>query len=177
MATDCCSISPTSKKHISRCPGCHERGRPASLATVGAMARTEVEAARLSGREYQLCRNRECPVVYYAGEIKLEKSDLRVPINFKERDYQGPVCYCFNHTVTSIRAEVQGTGRSTAQGMITREVKAGRCACEVKNPAGSCCLGDITRTAQAVVAQIKETIDGLTPAYRITPCEGVEFDK
>jgi len=37
--------------------------------------------------------------------------------------------------------------------MITQEVKAERCACEVKNPAGACCLGDITRAVQAVMAQ------------------------
>jgi len=45
-------------------------------------------------------------------------------------------------------------GHSTAQAMITQEVKAGRCACEIKNPAGICCLGDITRAVQAVMAQL-----------------------
>ncbi len=65
---------------------------------------------------------------------------------------RGPVCYCFNHTVASIRAEVQYKGRSTAQEMITNEVKAGRCACEVKNPAGNCCLDDVARAIQAVMA-------------------------
>ncbi len=129
------------------------RKAPVSLATVGAMAKTQVEAAKLSAQEYKLCRNRDCPVVYYAAEVQLEKSDLRVPVNFKERNYEGPVCYCFNHTVASIRAEIQTKGYSTAQGMITQEVKAGRCACEVKNPAGTCCLRDVTRTVQAVMAQ------------------------
>jgi hypothetical protein len=120
------------------------------------MAKTEVEAVKLSAREYQLCRNHDCPVVYYAGEVQLEKTDLRVPVNFKERNYEGPVCYCFNHTVTDVRAEIQTKGHSTAQRMITQEVKAGRCACEVKNPAGACCLGDITRAVQAVMAQVRD---------------------
>ncbi len=53
------------------------------------MAKTEVEAAKLSAQEYKLCRNRDCPVVYYAGEVQLKKNDLRVPINFKERNYEG----------------------------------------------------------------------------------------
>jgi hypothetical protein len=39
--------------------------------------------------------------------------------------------------------------------MITQEVKAGRCACEVKNPAGSCCLGDVARVLQAAVTELK----------------------
>ena len=156
MSANCCSVSETSQKDTVLCPRCDEKGKPVSLATVGAMAKTEVEAVKLSAREYQLCRNRDCPVVYYAGEVQLEKSDLRVLVNFKERNYEGPVCYCFNHTVTDIRAEIQTKGHSTAQRMITQEVKAERCACEVKNPAGACCLGDITRAVQAIMAELKK---------------------
>ena len=81
--------------------------------------------------------------------MTIDKFELRVPVNFKENNYKGPICYCFDHTVASIRAEIQSTGRSTATEMITKEVKAGRCACEVKNPAGTCCLGDVIRVMQS----------------------------
>ena|ERR687887_140843 len=154
MSSDCCSVSETTQKEMVLCPRCDEKGRPVSLATVGAMAKTEVEAAKLSVQEYKLCRKLDCPVVYYAEEIQLEKRDLRVPVNFKERNYGGPVCYCFNHTVASIRAEVETKGHSTAQRRIAQEVKAGRCACEVKNPAGTCCLGDVMRAVKAIVAHL-----------------------
>ena len=157
MSSDCCSVSEISQKDMVLCPRCGEKGKPVSLATVGSTAKTEVEAVKLSAQAYQLCRNRDCPVVYYTGEVQLQKSDLRVPVNFKERNYEGPVCYCFSHTVASIRSEVQTKGHSSAQRMITQEVKAGRCACEVKNPAGSCCLGDITRAVQRVMAQLRIT--------------------
>jgi hypothetical protein len=155
MSSDCCSVIETHQKDTVLCPRCGEKGKPVSLATVGAMAKTEVEAAKLSAQEYKLCRNRDCPVVYYAGKAQLEKGDLRVLVNFKERNYEGPVCYCFNHTVASIRAEIASIGHSTAQAMITKEVKAGRCACEVKNPAGTCCLGDIVRAVQVVMAGLR----------------------
>jgi len=155
MSSDCCSVIETHQKDTVLCARCGEKGKPVSLATVGAMAKTETDAAKLSAREYQLCRNRDCPVVYYAEEIQIEKSDLRVAVNFKERNYEGPVCYCFNHTVASIRAEIQTKGHSTAQEMITHEVKADRCACEVKNPAGTCCLGDIVRAVQVVMAGLR----------------------
>jgi hypothetical protein len=155
MSSDCCAASETSQKKVIFCPRCGEKGKVISLATVGAMAKTKLQAAKLSAQDYQLCRNHDCPVVYYAGELQLEKRDLRVPVNFKERNYEGPVCYCFNHTVKSIRAEIQTKGHSTAQTMITQEVKAGRCACEVKNPAGSCCLGDVARVLQAAVTELK----------------------
>lgn len=158
MSSYCCSVSETSHKDTALCPRCGEKGKPVSLATVGAMAKTEVEAVKLSAQEYKLCRNRDCPLVYYASEGRLEKSDLRVPINFKERNYEGPVCYCFNHTFASIKAEIQAKGHSTAQAMITQEVRAGRCACEVKNPAGGCCLGDVARVLQTLTARLKDTM-------------------
>jgi hypothetical protein len=151
---DCCSVAQT-EPTAERCPHCAEKGKAVSLATVGSMVKKTVAAEKLSRARYWLCRNVGCPVVYFASAIAIEKSELRVLVNFKENDYDGPVCYCFDHTVSSIRAEIQSTGRSTAQGVITKEVQAGRCACEVKNPAGTCCLGDITRTAQAVMTQIK----------------------
>jgi Zinc binding domain len=153
-SSDCCSVAPmeTTAEH---CPHCAEKWKGVSLATVGSMVKKAVAADKLSQATYWLCRNVGCPVVYFAPGIAIEKTELRVPINFKEKNYDGPVCYCFDHTVASIRAEIQSTGRSTAQAVITKEVQGGRCACEVKNPAGTCCLGDITRTAQAVMAQIK----------------------
>ena len=133
MWSNCCSVGEAMQRNVTLCPRCGERGKPVPLATVGAMARTDVEAAKLTVEKYKLCRNRDCPVVYYAGEIQLEKTELRVRVNFKEKSYDGPVCYCFNHTVASIKAEIQPKGYSTAPEMITREVIAGRCACEVEN--------------------------------------------
>ncbi len=37
---------------------------------------------------------------------------------------------------------VRAHGRSTIVEEITPHVKANECACEVKNPAGRCCLGE-----------------------------------
>jgi Zinc binding domain len=153
------SSNSTIDNDAEHCPRCAEKGKIVSLATVGAMAKAQVEAAKLSRTTYRLCRNLKCPVVYFAAGIAIDKTELRVPVNFKEENYKGPVCYCFNHIVASIRAEIQSSGRSTVQAMITKEIKAGRCDCEVKNPAGSCCLGDVTRAIQAVRAQLKGKTD------------------
>jgi hypothetical protein len=119
------------------------------------MAKTSVEAPKLGQPLYKVCRNPDCPVVYFVRGIAIDKTELRVPVNFKEKNYDGPVCYCFNHTLASIRAEIQSTGRSTVQAAITKEIQAGRCACEVKNPAGACCLGDIARAVRSVVVKLQ----------------------
>ena len=145
---NCCSTAGTEAVE-DYCLSCSEKGKTVSLTTVGAMAKTSIEAYKLARSSYRLCRNPDCPVVYFAPGITIEKKELRVPVNFKEKNYDGPVCYCFNHTVASIRAEIHATGHSTVQTAITKEIKAGRCACEVKNPAGVCCLGDITRAVRS----------------------------
>ena len=63
------------------------------------------------------------------------------------QDSTAPVCYCFGWTPEKIRAEVQVSGKSTVIDQIKAQVKAGNCYCEVTNPQGACCLGNV---AQAV---------------------------
>ena len=60
-----------------------------------------------------------------------------------------PVCYCFGHTPETIRHELASTGRSSASKTVTAEVTSGHCACEVKNPKGTCCLGDVSRVERS----------------------------
>jgi hypothetical protein len=56
-------------------------------------------------------------------------------------------------TETDIRRENAKTARSTASAEIAEHVKAHRCACELRNPQGSCCLGNIAVvTAEAMAA-------------------------
>lgn len=93
-----CSAAEGGECGIDHCPRCGEKSMPVSLATVGAMVRTDVEAVKLSAQVYRLCRNLICPAVYFAPGITIVKTELRVPVNFKEKNYEGPVCYCFNHT-------------------------------------------------------------------------------
>jgi len=154
MSSDCCSVAEGGERGIDHCPRCGEKGHSVSLATVGAMAKTDVEAVKLSAQDYRVCRNLICPAVYFSPGITIDKIGLRVPANFKEKNYEGPICYCFDHTVASIRAEIKSSGRSTVQAMITSQINAGHCACEVKNPAGTCCLGDAIRTVNSISLQL-----------------------
>jgi len=42
------------------------------------------------------------------------------------------------------------SGDATILECISAEVKAGDCACELRNPSGKCCLGDVTKASQGV---------------------------
>ncbi len=62
------------------------------------------------------------------------------------------ICYCFNFSREDIRREMKETGKTTILDFISSQIKAGHCACAVKNPKKRCCLGDIL----AAVKQIKK---------------------
>jgi hypothetical protein len=53
-----------------------------------------------------------------------------------------PACYCF---AVSVGAMSDAARSCQLREMVAREVQAGHCACEVKNPKGACCLGDLVR--------------------------------
>jgi hypothetical protein len=94
---------------------------------------------------FWFCRSAECEVVYFhPGGERLTKEDVRVRIGLKETRDPVPICYCFGFTEAMAREEIDYSGKCTIREQITEEMKAGRCACEIRNPQGSCCLGNIT---------------------------------
>ncbi|MBI4339532.1 MAG: (2Fe-2S)-binding protein [Chloroflexi bacterium] len=103
-------------------------------------------------RTYRFCGNRDCLVAYFAGDETFTSEELKVPV-FQKSDAAGiPVCYCFDWSPKRIAQEIATTGQSTASRTITAHVQAGRCACEVNNPQGSCCLGNVTQVVKAAQA-------------------------
>jgi hypothetical protein len=98
--------------------------------------------------EYYFCEAAECDVVYFAFDARapmFRRADLLVRVGSKETADPIPVCYCFGFTRSDIENQVAATGSSTIGERIKTEVKAGNCACEVKNPSGKCCLGSVTQ--------------------------------
>jgi hypothetical protein len=101
---------------------------------------------------YYFCDDPACYVVYFPSNPQaplFRRADLWVRVGVKEKDDPIPVCYCFGFTRNDILDEIRVTGRSTVAERITEEVKAGNCACEVKNPSGKCCLGEVNRIARS----------------------------
>lgn len=53
------------------------------------------------------------------------------------------VCYCLDISMADLRRDMDARGDTSIPERIAVEIRAGRCACEVKNPEGSCCLGRV----------------------------------
>jgi hypothetical protein len=96
-------------------------------------------------------------VVYFdAAANRYTKTDVRVPVWQKEPFGERMVCYCFGETEAGIRAEIERLGRSDAAGRVRGHIEAGRCACEVRNPLGVCCLGDVTAAVTRVSLSLQK---------------------
>ena len=101
---------------------------------------------------YYFCATPTCPVVYFApgGARTFMREDLTIRVGVKVTDPPHQLCYCFGHTIESLREDVARTGSSEAVVAIKAAVKAATCRCEVMNPSGRCCLGDVARALKEI---------------------------
>ena len=66
-----------------------------------------------------------------------------VRVGQKETEDPIPVCYCFGFTLADLHQDLKAHGERTISETTAEEIREGRCACEVKNPEGCCCLGKV----------------------------------
>ena len=149
----CCSGSCEIEKSADVCQRCDARGQAVTCETLEALL-TRDALARLQGGPYFFDRSPGCEVVYFSkNDSYFAKRDLRVRVGIKESDPSIPICYCFGHTIESARFEIQATDRSTVAARITKEIQVGNCACEVKNPSGGCCLGEVIKAVKELLRE------------------------
>lgn len=133
------------------CPTCGEAGRLIDRLTVKSMLTPPALASLDVAQTFRFCAKPACDTVYYGdGAQVFRTSQVRVPVYQKDAGEQVNACYCFGWTRARIRAEMDTEGTSTAATSIAAHIKAGRCACEVNNPQGACCLGNVNQTVKAI---------------------------
>ena len=156
MATECSvsvADSPTCEPHphspqSAVCPMCGMRGKAVTLQTVKAQA--AISLRRLQLQPFWFCRSAACPVVYFSP---VSGQTLTVD-QVRERVYQKEpgcpdvlVCYCFQYRVGDIQL-VSAAERAAVIADIKAGIAADQCACELRNPQGACCLGNVQRIAK-----------------------------
>ena len=67
-------------------------------------------------------------------------------------------CYCFRYTVGDMR-ESSPQRRADMLDDINTGIQRGQCACEVRNPQGSCCLGNVRAVYYARDYRIRDSLD------------------
>lgn len=157
---DCCAVD-TRPSEGAVCPECHQRGRSVERITLKALLRSEA-LARLAATSYRFCPTPACGVVYFAADAVFRREDSAVPVFQKDPPCSGrTVCYCFGISEGDIQREVARTGAATASDRIAALVKADRCACEVRNPQGTCCLGNVVAAERAAGSREREEHDSV----------------
>ena len=157
--SDCCSVNsktPTSPA-VMACPVNGARSKQVDMLTVKSLVRKL--PLEMPDTQYYFCDAPDCEVVYFALDAeapRFRREDLVVRVGAKEAVDPVPLCYCFGFTRRDVSDEIRSTGKSTVAMRIAAEVEAGRCACEMKNPSGKCCLGDVTRTASDILRKNAE---------------------
>ncbi|MBI4972481.1 MAG: copper chaperone Copz family protein [Candidatus Omnitrophica bacterium] len=129
----------------SICPGCGFKGLSVGEKTIRSLLK-DIFHTEINNTPYHFCSHRECTVVYFSEGSVFTKDKLKIKVGLKEREPPIPVCYCFGITKEDIEREINEKGFSTASERIRKKVKGGICSCEVKNPSGRCCLGDVIKT-------------------------------
>lgn len=141
------------------CPACAAPGRPVPRKTP---ANLLADPSGLGDGPFSFCPTPHCEIVYFdlAGLESYGSKDLVVPVGIKRTKDPIPLCYCFGFTRAMMRDELERTGRTSIPRRIRDGIAAGECACSVKNPQGSCCLGQVNAAVAALGGTGKERVKG-----------------
>lgn len=159
-ASESCCFVPAVNREVRDCPRCGERGQSVERLTVAALT-TGIAPVN---QRYWLCRELACEAVYFGEDATvITAAAMTVAPGFKSKASDALVCYCFQHRRGDLEAELAAGGETTIPSRISAEVKAGNCACEVRNPSGKCCLGEVQRAAQEIRVRLGALLE---PASR-----------
>lgn len=154
---NCCDVEHTENTVVTgletdqplACIKCSHHSKPVARRTVLLTVKPEFLEEALIGT-YRFCEARECPIVYFEeqGARTFKVDDLRITVGVKSSADLIPLCYCFGFDESHLRKEISQTGTTTIPERISHLIREGLCACDVRNPSGKCCLGEVNRAAK-----------------------------
>jgi len=160
MTKSCCSASsnPESESRWQRlCPQDGTPGKSIQPITLKSLLLPAALEQFNSAAAYGFCPSLKCSVVYFSEQGQIfATSDLKVPVFQKDVNDDVPICYCFGWSRRRIREELNQIGFSSAVTTIIAHIQAKRCGCEVNNPQGSCCLGNVKLAAKHIAEALTQ---------------------
>ncbi len=144
---DCCNVTQEKYQVQHDCPRCGNEGKSMEIITLKSLLLPNALEKLNPVNNYRMCMNKSCNIVYFneKKEVYLTE-DINVPVYQKTEDEDCPVCYCFGWTRQKLKkGAYEGEGHNIIS-TITEHMKAGKCGCNVNNPQGSCCLGNVKNT-------------------------------
>ena len=142
----CCLITEkTDAPPQTDCPESGTESEKIQRRTIEHMVRPEL-VDKILDSQYYYCADADCAIVYFSsdGISKFTTEDIRVAVFAKDPGKDVNVCYCFDWTRGRIEEEIRETGVSTAARDVAEKMRAKFCECDIKNPKGTCCIGNIS---------------------------------
>jgi hypothetical protein len=138
----CCKPAVKNETLDNVCPACAQKGKRVAVITLKALLKPSGLETIHPESLYAFCATPSCDVVYFSGSQIFGKDALKVSVFQKNNALNVPVCYCFDWTRERIAQSIESNQHPIDH--IKEQVQANRCGCEVNNPQGACCLGNVT---------------------------------
>ena len=148
----CCLISEvTEAPPRADCPESGTSSRKIQHRTIEHLVKPEL-VEKILAAQYYYCSVSDCPVVYFSqdGDSRFTTEDIQVAVFAKDPGKEVNVCYCYDWSRGRIEDEIRKTGDSTASKEVAEKVRASLCECDIKNPKGTCCLGDLNNYVEGI---------------------------
>jgi len=128
----CCTPQPKGK---IECPSCHKKAKGVLGKTFTALVKDTTKAKFDCFDGFYYCKTPSCKTIYFRGASILTQDDITVTVGLKNGAKPATLCYCFEWTKEKdIKAKMENPG----------------CSCEVLNPSGGCCLGDVGKAIKEI---------------------------
>lgn len=141
---------------VAACPTNGQIGKPIDSLTLKALL--AVPLTRMKSGAYRFCPAPACPTVYYEsdGPQCFDETNLRERVFQKHpADEDVFICYCFRYKFRDVRKAVAKGGSADLVNAIQSGIQAAQCACDLRNPQGTCCLGNVRAAIVALQTEIK----------------------
>jgi len=148
---NCCTPQPKSK---IECPQCHEKAKGVLGKTVEHLLTDEAKKNLMCFNGFYYCKTPTCQVIYFRNNEIMTQKELSVVVGLKKGAASNTVCYCFDWTKDKIKSELEAKEKTIAIEDIKSKMENPGCSCEILNPSGGCCLGDVSKA----IKDIKEEL-------------------
>ncbi len=148
----------TGQENQALCPQCGQKGLKVKGVTLQSMlSLDQVSGDSFAG--YRFCKTENCDIAYFGPEKRsFTKEQVKVPIFQKDPSDEVEVCYCFALSRGEVKKSVaRGEGMKLYHEIKRRKDTEG-CDCEVMNPQGNCCFGNVKQLI--LLQEQKLTIKG-----------------
>ncbi|MDD5410372.1 MAG: hypothetical protein PHF31_03010 [Methylobacter sp.] len=133
--SSCCSSS-SSKTTSQHCAQCGTACKSVKIRTVYHQVRFP-ENQGITSDNYFFCPSKECSTGYFSkAGIIIPSQQLRSHQEIQE----DKLCYCFDIYAADYLNALRANTAELIKDFVIERTISGDCACEIRNPAGQCCL-------------------------------------